>query len=508
MVMWVDYMRLPDWWVIEYGEMPYAICDCIEGMKQMPDNSVHCVVTSPPYWGLRDYGTAKWEGGDEKCDHKPDKEWLSRNFTSSSSIGKAIEGNDAQFKAATARWYKSDGSCPKCGAIRIDHQIGLEQTPDEYVANMTEVFREVRRILREDGNLWLNLGDSYNGSGGAGGDYNKGGLKDGQPRYPGRNVGILKPKDLCGIPWRVAFALQADGWWLRSAIPWIKNSAMPESCTDRPSSAVEYFFLLTKSKKYFYDVDAVRIAPSNSTIERWKGDLRPHNPAHGDGTTTTNREQFLGINSSGRNRRNSDWFMDSLRSFWFMDSLRNFLNGENGTLIHDENDVPIAVFCNPKPFKGAHFASFSPDLILPMILAGTSAKGCCPGCGAPWERAAERTNISSYEYHKEKGLSNYSKAYGDDGGNQGLNYGGGHKNNIKECKTLGWQPTCTCPEHDPQPCIVFDPFLGSGTTAAVARMNGRIGLGMDLNPAYEPLIVNRTRANDKPLDHYFPNTQL
>src|SRR5690554_6155428 len=150
----------------------------------------------------------------------------------------------------------------------------------------------------------------------------------------------LKPKDLVGIPWSVAFALRDDGWYLRSAMPWLKGSAMPESVTDRPSSAIEYFFLLTKSKEYFYDIDAVRVSHTESSIKRNK---------YGQSKAACNqisvsREQRPGekLNPTGRNRRNSDWFMDSIR---------DILEGKSGTLLHDENDIPTAVFCNPQPYK-------------------------------------------------------------------------------------------------------------------------------------------------------------
>jgi len=173
--------------------------DCLAVLRQMPEGSVHCVVTSPPYWGLRCYG--------------------------------------------------------------VDGQLGLEATPDEFIAKMVEVFAEVRRVLRSDGVCWVNLGDSYNGIGGPG-------KQNGGPIGPtaataiegtqGRRVSGLKPKDLCGIPWRVALALQADGWWLRSDIIWAKPNPMPESCTDRPTKSHEYVFLLTKNSRYYYDAEAIR----------------------------------------------------------------------------------------------------------------------------------------------------------------------------------------------------------------------------------------------------------
>ena len=173
-------------------------------LKQFPDQSINTCVTSPPYWGLRNYN---------------------------------VEG-----------------------------QLGLEDTPEEYVERLVGIFAEVKRVLRDDGTLWLNLGDSYNGSGGAGGDYNEGGLKEGQRKYPGRNVDSLKSKDLVGIPWMVAFALRNDGWYLRNDIIWKKKGGgMPESVTDRCSTSHEHIFLLAKSKQYYYDQNAIKepLAESN-----------------------------------------------------------------------------------------------------------------------------------------------------------------------------------------------------------------------------------------------------
>lgn len=252
--------------------------DALEWLRQLPDNSVNTCVTSPPYWGLRDYG--------------------------------------------------------------IDGQIGVEETPEAYVERMVEVFREVRRVLRDDGTLWLNLGDSYAGSG-------KGAwkVKDRQKevyipdpdspqcRLPKVPSG-LKPKDLVGIPWRVAFALQADGWYLRSDIIWHKPNPMPESVKDRPTKAHEYIFLLSKSKKYYYDNDAIR--------EESKGVWNSAKGFNKDGQSKRNIEGRIGNREdklqTGRNKR----------SVWTVST---------------------------KPFKGAHFATFPPDLIEPCVLAGCPEGG-------------------------------------------------------------------------------------------------------------------------------------
>jgi len=229
--------------------------DCVEVMRELPDESVQTCITSPPYWGLRDYG---------------------------------VEG-----------------------------QLGLEPTPEEYVANLVAVFREVRRVLRTDGTLWLNLGDSYTSGGRA-------------PTPDG-----LKPKDLVGIPWAVAFALRADGWYLRSDIVWAKGNPMPESVTDRPTRAHEFIFLLSKSPRYYYDADAIREADSGRPSGN--GFVRDHRLSYrnADGTGRGRDEQWEP--GGGRNKR----------SVW-----------------------TVAI----QPFPGAHFATFPPALIEPCVLAG-SAEG-------------------------------------------------------------------------------------------------------------------------------------
>jgi len=233
--------------------------DALARLRDLPDESVQCVVTSPPYYGLRDYGTASWDGGDVDCDHRQ----LSPERIAALTRGQTIQGS--ANKADDHEFHRKQfrDVCGKCGAHRVDDQIGLEPTPAEYVARMVAVFAEVRRVLRSDGVCWLNLGDSYNnirtqrGPGQA--LHGRGDLRGKPaPLHSTRGWRGLKEKDLIGIPWRVAFALQADGWWLRSDIVWAKPSCMPESVRDRPTRSHEYVFLLTKSARYFYDADAIR----------------------------------------------------------------------------------------------------------------------------------------------------------------------------------------------------------------------------------------------------------
>jgi site-specific DNA-methyltransferase (adenine-specific) len=220
--------------------------DCRDTLKTLPDESVNCVVTSPPYWGLRDYGTATWQGGDAKCDHK---KMRSTQRSGLRNDGRKNVGTQPGEKTA-ALFVPYKSVCAKCGAERIDRQIGLEKSLDEFVRTMVEVFREVRRVLRNDGTCWVNLGDVYNGaglSGGKGVSEERGQLSHRGAIGAGRVDAGLKHKDMCGIPWRVAFALQADGWYLRQDIIWHKPNPMPESCNDRCTKAHEYIFLLAKS---------------------------------------------------------------------------------------------------------------------------------------------------------------------------------------------------------------------------------------------------------------------
>jgi len=331
--------------------------DCRAVMADMPAESVHCVVTSPPYWGLRDYGTATWDGGDAECDHqKPNAD--------TGHIAHTTLGGGTATNAAQVGGYKD--LCRKCGARRIDSQLGLEPTPEAYVANMVDVFREVRRVLRDDGTLWLNLGDSY-AAGGTGrrdtsGDYadrraeqfgsgrgNGNGPKD----YAQRDVPPgLKPKDLVGIPWRVAFALQADGWYLRSDIIWSKPNPMPESVTDRPTKAHEYVFLLTKAARYWYDADAVKEAHTKTGT-----------PAHltgGRGERAGTREGLRGA-VVGRNRD-------------FEQHGHQVGHSGEAYPINGRNKRTVWTIAT-QPYPGAHFATFPEKLVEPCVKAGCPPDG-------------------------------------------------------------------------------------------------------------------------------------
>ena len=298
--------------------------DALEMLRTLPDNSVHCCVTSPPYYALRDYG--------------------------------------------------------------VDGQIGREDTPAQYVARLTDVFSEVRRVLRPSGTLWLNIADTYAGKG------NQGDSVD--PKYPngrtGQTVAInrrvegCKAKDMIGIPWMLAFALRDSGWYLRSDIIWMKANPMPESCKDRPSRCYEHVFLLTKSRSYYYDAAAIAEPVAESTPMRMRRKFGKN-------------KYSAGIPGQAHQHLN--------------DYRPNGYAEEDKPLLRNKRDVWQI---NSVPYKGAHFAAYPPKLVETCLLAG------CPQDG-----------------------------------------------------------------------IVLDPFLGSGTTAAVAKQMGRHYIGIELNPDYCALAEQR-----------------
>jgi DNA modification methylase len=239
--------------------------DVLDRLADVADRSVQCCITSPPYWGLRDYGTGEWIGGDPDCSHRRDSKYSEMTSTGHKNLALGGVG-DGIFKTL----------CKQCGARRVDSQLGLEETPDEYVDSMVRVFREVRRVLADDGVLWLNLGDSYSGSG-KGPAGNLGATHNERHMEHAHSAIVpdgLKPKDLVGIPWRVAFGLQKDGWYLRQDVIWHKPNPMPESVLDRCTKAHEYVFMLTKSARYFFDNDAIRETSVSTVNEDGEKDTR------------------------------------------------------------------------------------------------------------------------------------------------------------------------------------------------------------------------------------------
>jgi DNA modification methylase len=374
------------------------IGDVRERLADLPADSVQCVVTSPPYYSLRDYN---------------------------------VEG-----------------------------QIGLEPTLAAYIATLVDVFREVRRVLRPDGTCWLNLGDSYAGSWGNYGNrpeldgsslgqrekntefMDRGGYRDHRGRpATSQKQGNLKPKDLMMVPARVAIALQDDGWWLRSDIIWAKKNCMPESVTDRPTSSHEHVFLLTKQSRYYYDAEAVR----EETVEPFGGMDNGYAPSVKDHHTSSQSairlgKGRMGNNPAGRNQRN----------VWHLAT---------------------------EPFPEAHFATFPSEIPRRCIKAGTSEKGACAACGAPWARVVERTPMEIRRSEWGNGAGTRTAASGT-------------MTKAPTSETTGWQPSCSC-DAGVVPCVVLDPFLGSGTTLVVGDQWGGYGVGIELSPEYARMAEKR-----------------
>ena len=308
--------------------------DCLEKLKTIKDESIDCCITSPPYYGLRDYGTGKWVGGDPNCPHRRLSKFSSKTITGHAQQELVGNVGDAIYKTV----------CPLCGAIREDKQIGLEETPEEYIQKLVDVFHEVKRVLKDDGTLWVNIGDSYAGGQGRWGGTDN--ISDKQSSNNG-SIGqiknsskwkhnIIKNKDLIGIPWMLAFALRKDGWYLRQDIIWHKPNPMPESVRDRCTKSHEYIFLLSKKPHYYFDYEAIQEDAVTGETVRDKN-------AEGYQADYTNGDRF----SKGEN-----------------------VYGKDGK--RNKRDVWCVTL---KPCKEAHFATFPEELIKPCILAGCRVGG-------------------------------------------------------------------------------------------------------------------------------------
>jgi DNA modification methylase len=449
-------MEMSDWRV-EGG-------DCLEVLRGLAEGSVQCVVTSPPYWGLRDYG--------------------------------------------------------------VPGQLGLEGTPEEYVAKLVEVFREVRRVLRDDGTVWLNLGDSYctkpNGPNmaastlqGSLAPHSQSRIAHGQ-RSPGVPSG-LKHKDLVMIPARVALALQNDGWYLRSDIVWAKPNPMPESCTDRPTSAWEHVFLLAKSGTATFwthrDGGGTREQPAPDY--RWRDGL-----AGGAETAEEPagwRDERLADGKTKRWSRANLWAgrdyfydADAVREPMLAASVKRFDYAFRGTdernegmveahhgggyMRSDEPHPPHPGGRNlrnvwtiaTQAFPEAHFATFPEKLVEPCVRAGSSAKSCAE-CGAAWVRVVEKTTAGA------------SGSYAGDDANPGKDKTRPGHFYDGQCSTLGFLPGCTCSSEATTGSLVLDPFCGSGTVGVVCVREGRRFVGIELNPEYVGMAERRiTEAAAQP----------
>lgn len=409
--------------------------NCLKRLRELPDDRFQMCVTSPPYWNLRDYGTAEWEGGDAECTHEIRR-----------AAGK--RQSKAYHHGKSAKADRINRKQCRCGALRRDEQIGLEDTPAEYAASIVEVFQEVRRVLKPDGCCYINIGDSYNGAGQSGGTNPE---MRGTLSYRGAPGGStvvrsLKPKDMIGMPWMIAFALRDDGWYLRSEIIWYKPNPMPESIEDRPTKAHEQIFLLSKSERYFWDKAAVKEKTTGNAHPRGDGinpksmkapegwDMSIGEGRHGN-VHRGGRGKIPGRNSRMNVTRDGSCPPQPRQNESFSAAVTGLVDTRNQRTIWQVEESEWEQFQRWKamkagertdvweiptfPFPDAHFATYPPDLIKPCILAGSRM--------------------------------------GDE---------------------------------------VLDPFAGSGTTGAVAIELGRRATLIELNGKYIPMI--RARCNVTP----------
>lgn len=413
--------------------------DAAETLRRLPDGIFHACVTSPGYFGLRDYG--------------------------------------------------------------CDGQIGLERSPDEYAARLVKVFQEVRRTLRSDGSLWLVLGDSYAQQGGRGVQgstsqrKNRSNVKDQEKQHSMRPPDGLKEKDLIGVPWLVAFALRADGWWLREAIVWRKESCMPESVRDRCTVQHEYVFHLTKSKTYAHD---------------WYGIAEPFQTGPDESYEIRSRATGRGSQgfaaTRGNDRDKSGGFpqpagMRNARSVWdinpepFEGQLctrcgRYHTGAEYRRLPKDGDSRRACPGCGSRTDWLSHFAAFPTRLVARCLAASVPEGGVCARCGAPGIRILEKgeANTGWRAACGADGSGGYAGTARDGGAAAGAQNASATKARILagmvRRETAGWRPACGCEAGLRPGGFVLDPFIGAGTTALAAARKGLDCVGIDLNPGY------------------------
>lgn len=524
------------------------IGDCLEKLKTLPDQSVHCVVTSPPYWGLRSYQLNKWVGGDPTCEHE----------------GKPIGGGETKnipssYERPSRQARPREPVCKHCGAIaqQVSGGVGLEATFDDHLANLMAIFDEVRRVLRDDGTLWLNYGDRYD---------------DG---------------DLMQMPAQVAIAMKQRGWRLRSEIVWHKPNPMPESTKHRPTCAHEKILLFCKGKKpqfwthtewpgvrqkpapdifymnrktreirlwpplrkngkpkknwkrrnkwaghpYFYDIVATRTPIKQETIERYTRNAfalkrRGSDIDDQNLTSFTDKQRELiqesmldgdvdqktvalppGLGDQGPNvvvlgayksdgvgRRSESGKLDGGHRSTRWPGIGKKHAGER-----DRNEKSTEMQVNEGAnlrnvwtvtttgFHGAHFATMPPDIVEPCIKAGTSEHGCCSECGAPYARQLSQATGGTIG----ESWHDHSDDLGKGQAVAKLAKGRNGENAYKPAQTIGWQKTCDCKTDETSPAVVLDPFGGAGTVSLCAERLNRDSILIEISPSYVKLAHGR-----------------
>lgn len=485
--------------------------------------SVHQIITSPPYWGLRRYSGEQmidWPavryspmvglpeieiaGCDPECRH----EWGETKVVHlrGSNVEPTLDSNQNRGrieKASTGHF------CQKCGGWRGG--LGQEPTIEAFIGHLILCLRNWREILRDDGTCFINLGDSYANDakwGGQSGGKHVAELHGNTGIGRGRKATGLKPKNLCLVPERFRLAAQADGWIVRSQFPWLKASALPESAKDRPTNNMESWVMLTKSSSYYWDAEAIlqEAVTTSGEAASFKRSGNKRNDVIVPGNTASHREDRKETQATGtRNRRTGDWLSESTDQA--IATTKRWLAHvelvkEHQGLALDQEGQPMAMLVNPVPFKGSHFAAFPPGVVEPLILAGTSAKGVCPKCGAPQRRIIEsKPALASDGKTCLKCGKNHGKPKGkthDLEGAQDSMMADYMANDVFVCVdmvTIGWEASCDCNDGEPVPATVLDPFVGSGTVLEVATALCRDGLGVDISQQYLDEVLPQRFAN-------------
>lgn len=429
--------------------------DCLEVLKTIPAESVNMCMTSPPYWALRDYGTANWVGGDKNCDHI-----IPSDYTA---------GNKQKTNKGSARTYKN--VCKKCGAKREDKQIGLEPTFEEHISKMCDVFGEVKRVLRKDGTCWVNYGDTYNAGRTGGWAGGKKGISkpENAPDQSGVNAKGIPAKSLTMIPFRFAIEMVNRGWILRNVIIWHKPNPMPSSAKDRFTVDFEYLFFFSKSKRYYFEQQfEPHLESSKKRYPLGKKHRQPHK-LYGDARKVGHSHKTGGLNT----------YFD-----------------EKGIELNPEGRNTRTVWKIPTyPFPEAHFAVYPEKLCRIPIRAGCP-EFICKKCGKARERIIEKGKLirnQSPESHGSKtpeGKSRGSKYINKKDGSNMMAYDGKYIPGMAYEKIEKGLTDCGC-NAGFRKGIVLDPFMGAGTTAVVARKLGRNYIGIELSSEYIKIAEKR-----------------
>ena len=454
--------------------------DALTELKELPEKSVNMCMTSPPYWALRDYGTASWEGGNDSCEHIESKN-LKRD-TSGGFTGKD-KGTRGEQPSTSSSIILYKNICGKCGAKRIDKQLGLEPTFDEYINKLCDIFDGVKRVLRDDGTCWVNLGDTYytkSGSGFIDDNLTKNDKMKNQIDLEGNKVndtdkdkvskttginkanelregGQLKSKNLTLIPFRFALEMQSRGWILRNTIIWHKRNCMPSSAKDRFTVDFEYIFFFSKNKKYYFETQYEPV--QQSSIERmgrkWSG----------------SKHEKLGVKDNMQQEIKAEERMDKER--WCNEKGRN--KRTTWTI-------------NPKGFKEAHFAVYPEELCETPIKAGCP-EFVCVKCGQPRERIVETNNPSKDYFEKDDLVKSHKQKTSNPQSVKSLHRQKGGVYSTSEIKGL---TDCGC-NSGFTGGIVLDPFFGAGTTGLVALKQNKHFIGIELNSEYIDIIKKRLK---------------